>query len=202
MLKKKVFSKKILSFVTPVLLGITAAIVISLFFSRAVVKGNSMYPNLHDKENLLLLKKAKINRFSVVVFSTKGVVPNYDTYFVKRVIGLPGDTIRYDSSGNLFVNGKKKAQNFITHDQRTKGTLHTNGLNMKHFNLKSLSKNQGWSYENGDSYKIPKNFYFVMGDNRKVSYDSRFWGLVPRSNILGVAKVLFWKNNSDLINDY
>lgn len=202
MLKNKLFSRKLLSFITPVLLGIIAAIVISFFFSRAVVKGNSMYPNLENKENLILLKKAKINRFSVIVFSTKGVVPNYDTYFVKRVIGLPGDTIRYDSAGNLFVNGKKKDQDFITHEQRTKGTLHTNGLNMTGFNLKSLSKNQGWSYNNNYSYKIPKNFYFVMGDNRKVSYDSRFWGLVPRSNILGVAKVFFWKNNSDVINKY
>lgn len=161
-----------------------------------------MYPNLKNNENLILLKKAKINRFSVVVFSTKGVVPNSDTYFVKRVIGLPGDTISYDSSGNLFVNGKKKSQDFITKDQRTEGTLHNSDFNMKNFNLKSLSKNQDWSYKNNDSYKIPKNFYFVMGDNRRISYDSRFWGLVPRSSILGVARVFFWKNNSNLINDY
>ena len=184
--------KNILSWVIPILVGFLIAAVIKTFFVSVVkVDGTSMYPNLQNNERVLMLHKAKIKRDSVVVFDAYGVTK--DTKYVKRVIALPGDIVEYRDNGQLFVNGKFRSQGYITSQQQVDGTLKT---------AANLPKAKGVVLGTGSTFKVPKGKYFVLGDNRSVSNDSRYYGFVPRNKILGVVKVPFWNSKHDLINSY
>jgi len=88
--------------------------------------------------------------------------------YVKRVIGLPGDTIDIHD-GAVWVNGKKLAEKY------------TNGASEP--------------YDLHPPYKVPEDCYFVMGDNRGNSYDSRFWGCVPRKDIIGTPVMIYMSLN-------
>lgn len=83
--------------------------------------------------------------------------------FVKRVIGVPGDTVEI-RGGRTFVNGEQLQESYASLDE----------------------------YDEMDAYKVPPNAYFVMGDNRRQSNDSRDWGTVPLEYIVGRAWVRYW----------
>ena len=143
-----------------------------------------MEPNLVNNERVFCLKTAKIHHGSVVVFDANGVDPQVaqKTDYVKRVIGMPGDKVQ-SKNGNIYVNGKKINQNYISMDQRKAGT--------GDWTLKSISVQNSWLKHNGTT-TVPKGEYFVLGDHRSVSNDSRYWGFVPKSKIDGVVKVPSW----------
>jgi signal peptidase I len=88
--------------------------------------------------------------------------------YVKRVIGLPGDTIDI-RDGAVWVNGQKLSEKY------------TNGASEP--------------YDLHPPYKVPEDCYFVMGDNRGNSYDSRFWGCVPRKDIIGTPVMIYMSLN-------
>ncbi|WPC18614.1 signal peptidase I (plasmid) [Pediococcus inopinatus] len=196
MYKKKI--KSIFSWVLPIMIGLIVAVLVRQFiFSVVRVSGSSMYPNLYSNERILLLKQKKIKRFSVVVFNAYNVAPGQEknTEFVKRVIAVPGDTLKYTANGKLYINGKLYSQSFISQKQRESGTV---DAVKGSFSLVSDAQRMGWRR----SKKVPKNCYFVMGDNRKVSYDSRYWGFVPKSKIEGVVRVPFWHSKKKIVNEY
>lgn len=144
----------------------------------------------------------KPERGDVIVFR-----PNAEpsTDFIKRLIGLPGDTVQM-RGGKLFLNGaeieQKRAEDFIDEDEKG--------------NLKSIKRYvetlpNGVSYEvldeiengTGDDtveFVVPENNYFFMGDNRDNSADSRFMvGFVPQENLIGKAEVIFFSNKSSFL---
>ncbi len=101
--------------------------------------------------------------------------PPYDrkqSDLIKRVIGLPGETIDIHD-GFVWINGKKLEEKYTTGP--TEMTPRSEMLSSFH----------------GVPFTVPENQYFVMGDNRGNSYDSRFWGCVPRSDILGTPVVIY-----------
>ena len=153
------------------------------------VSGLSMYPNLDNKERVLAFKTASIKRGSVVVFKAEGVDPTQaaNQVYVKRVIGLPGDTVTC-SQGTIYVNNRPINQAYISKKQQTSGT--------GNWTFKSLAKKHSWQ-KNIDAIVVPKNSYFVLGDNRAISNDSRFFGFVPRDHIIGVVKAPWWANSSN-----
>jgi signal peptidase I len=120
--------------------------------------------------------------------------PNPSVNFIKRVIGLPGDKISYINK-ELFVNGTKIPQEYLqdatTHDgsgdewQATEKTENLLGVN-HHIYINANRQSRDFR-----DLEVPKGMYFVMGDNRDDSEDSRFWGFVPDANIVGKA-VLVW----------
>ncbi|MCP9327871.1 signal peptidase I [Liquorilactobacillus satsumensis] len=189
--------KEILSWILPIVIGILIALLVRQFwFGMVKVDGTSMAPNLQNNERVMLLKEASIKHNTVIVFNAKGVDTNNptvknDTKYVKRVIGLPGDKIEYRNNGNVYVNGKYLSQGYITADQRKTGTL---TLALKEADGVRLGTNQ--------TFTVPKNKYFVLGDNRRNSNDSRYYGFVPKSKIVGVVKVVFWNSKAKLINSY
>ncbi|WP_010579838.1 signal peptidase I [Liquorilactobacillus vini] len=191
--------KSIISWIIPVVVGLLIALVVKQFlFGFVKVDGTSMYPNLQNNERVMLLKPAKIKHNSVVVFNAYGIDHNNpeiqkNTKYVKRVIGMPGDTIEYRNDGQLYINGKRMPQSYITRKQRTSGTLHL---------TPELSEAKGVTLGTGKSFKVPQNEYFVLGDNRKDSNDSRYYGFVPKSKIDGVVKVFFWNSKAKVINSY
>ena len=186
--------KELMSWIVPIAIGLLLALLIKQFaFQFVRVDGPSMQPNLQNNERVVCLKQAKIHRGSVVVFDANGVDPQVSvkTDYVKRVIGLPGDTVEA-KNGNLYVNGKKVDQSYISKSERSSGT----GT----WTLHSISQENSWVLHNG-AYKVPKGEYFVLGDHRSVSNDSRYWGFVPKSKIVGVVKVGFWNRTQPAKNN-
>lgn len=186
--------KELMSWIVPIAIGLLLALLIKQFaFQFVRVDGPSMQPNLQNNERVVCLKQAKIHRGSVVVFDANGVDPQVSvkTEYVKRVIGLPGDTVEA-KNGNLYVNGKKVDQSYISKSERSSGT----GT----WTLHSISQENSWVLHNG-AYKVPKGEYFVLGDHRSVSNDSRYWGFVPKSKSVGVVKVGFWNRTQPAKNN-
>lgn len=174
-----------MSWVVPIVIGLLIALLIKQFFFQIVrVDGPSMQPNLQNNERVFCLKQSQIRHGSVVIFNADGVDPQVaiKTDYVKRVIGLPGDTVR-SKNGNIYVNNKEINQNYISMKQRDAGT--------GNWDLKSISVQNSWLKHNGAT-KVPAGEYFVLGDHRSVSNDGRYWGFVPKSKIDGVVKVPSW----------
>ncbi|KRM75883.1 signal peptidase I [Secundilactobacillus collinoides] len=177
--------KEILSWIVPIAIGLIVAFGLKAYVLSPVrVDGPSMEPNLTNNERVWMFKQEKIKHLSVIVFDAHGedseAKPGTD--YVKRVIGLPGDTVAFKNN-TLYVNGKKVNQSFISKSQATSGTGSSN------WTLASLAKQYGWGKH---VTKVPKNEYFVLGDHRSVSNDSRYWGFVYKSKVAGVVKVPAW----------
>lgn len=146
--------------------------IIQYIFSITKVVGSSMYPTLKDEE-ILILNKFKY-RFGKVkrgeIISLKYV----DTkYLIKRVIGLPGDTVEIKNS-KVYINNEILEEPYLKED-----------LNYQDFSLSELG------YE-----KIPEGYYFVLGDNRENSLDSREIGLIKKEDIIGKISIRFWPLNT------
>lgn len=183
-----------LSWLVPIIIGLLIALLIKQFLFQIVrVDGPSMQPNLQNNERVFCLKASKIHRGSVVIFDANGVDPQVATRtnYVKRVIGVPGDTVK-SKDGNIYVNNKKINQNYINADQRDSGT--------GNWTLKSISVQNNWLKNNGAT-KVPNGEYFVLGDHRSVSNDGRYWGFVPKSKIDGVVKVPSWTGTATTRNN-
>ncbi len=140
------------------------------------------------------------SRGDIIVFKTP-----YDnrTDYIKRLIGLPGDSIQF-IDGNLYINNNQVFRNLIN----TNETLYcgTSKISVSSFEEK-LPNNKSYvvsyrndvSIQNSDKYSVPKNHYFFLGDNRDCSKDSRFLadvGYVHRNNLVGKAQILFFSSNS------
>ena len=147
-----------------------------IFLGRPfTVSGASMYPTLHNGDRMILSKIGEINRFDIVVLKA----PDENVEYIKRVIGMAGDTLEL-KQGVLYINGKKIEQPFINTEALQKQTVFIDD-----FTLQSLI---------GET-KIPEGKYFVMGDNRGVSRDSRMIGLIDRKAIEGKAVFTIWPMN-------
>lgn len=132
------------------------------------VVGPSMNPNYHDGDVLVLskihYKIFSIKRNDVISFSYKNT-----KYLIKRVIGLPGETIEYKDN-ILYINGVSYKETIV------------DDLVTEDFTLKDIS---GYDV-------IPDNMYLVLGDNRGDSIDSRIIGLIDKSDIIGKAIFQVW----------
>lgn len=132
------------------------------------VIGPSMQPTLEEGDilivNKLIYRINKINRNDIVVISQN------EKYMIKRVVGLPGETIEYKDN-YIYVNGIKYRETFIN-------------TNTQNFNINELG------YD-----KIPDNMYLVLGDNRENSLDSRTYGLISKEQIIGKAWIRVWPLN-------
>lgn len=149
------------------LIIIILVILLKIFVITPVrVNGTSMTPTLKEGDIMLLNKLtfSKINRFDIVVVDYK------DEELIKRVIGLPGERIEYKDN-DLYVNGKKVKENFTK--------VKDNKLN-------------SYSIESLEHSTIPKDYYFVVGDNRPDSKDSRMIGFIHKDNIMGKASFVIF----------
>ena len=158
-----------------IILIIAVFLLLGVFIAQpVVVEGTSMLPQLHDGERLLVNKMVYYNfrsvdwghltRGDVVVF---WYPKDPDKSYVKRIIGLPGETVEL-RSGKVFINGTELDEGYLEEE-------HNRGL--PSFAPKI----------------VDDHYYFVMGDNRDNSSDSRYWGLVPEKYIYGKAFFRYWK---------
>ncbi|UTH14430.1 signal peptidase I [Macrococcus equipercicus] len=146
------------------------------------VKGDSMYPMLKDGEKVIVSRinytLGKINEGDVIVFHA-----DKKSDYVKRVIGVGGDTVMYKDD-TLYINNKKVKEPYLDENKLAK----TNVLLTENFSVKDLVNSGGKS-------KIPKGELLVLGDNREVSKDSRYFGLIKEKQVVGEVVLRFWPFN-------
>jgi signal peptidase I len=149
-----------------------AALVVVFIVQPVKVEGTSMLPRLHDGERIFVNKliyydeyrwAPKIERGDIVVF---WYPKDPSKSYIKRVIGLPGETVEV-REGTVFINGAVLEEKYLDPSEN------------------SSSASQG-------PLQVNLNYYFVMGDNRDNSSDSRSWGLVPKKYIYGKALLRYW----------
>lgn len=171
----KKYTKDILWYVIICTLIISARV---LLFSPITVSGESMMPNLVDGERMITSKVSKIDRFDVVDFAPQSE-PN--KRYIKRVIGLPGETISYKDD-TLYINDRPLKEPYLEELKQE-----TSGLLTPDFTITELLGEE----------RVPADHYFVLGDNRQNSTDSRFLsvGFVAKDQINGVAKLTIWPPN-------
>lgn len=156
-----------------ILLAASVFLVIYIFLFRPFqVSGQSMFPTFKDKEyiltNLISLRLEAPKRGDVIVFKAP-TDENKD--FIKRVMGEPGDTVSIDS-GSVYINGKK--------------------LDESAYLAETVYTGQGAFLQEGEEETVPEGYYFVMGDNRNASSDSREWGFLKKSEIIGKSFFVYW----------
>ncbi|MBM7619952.1 signal peptidase I [Bacillus tianshenii] len=150
-----------------------AFIVRSFLLSPIVVDGESMESTLEDQERMIVTKIGEPKRFDIVVFHA-----TEEKDYIKRVIGLPGDRIEYKDD-ILYVNGIAYEEPYLD-DQ--KASITDAPLTESFTLLDTPVKGE----------TVPKGHVFVMGDNRRISDDSRDLGAIPMDQIVGTTNVVYW----------
>ena len=148
-------------------------LVIHFVGQRTQVMGSSMEPKLSSDDNLIVDKISyrfhDPERFDIIVFPFRH---EDNTFYIKRIIGLPGETVQIDEDGNILINGEILQENYG----------------------KEVIGNPGRAYE---EIRLADDEYFVMGDNRNNSMDSRYpsVGNITRDEIIGRAWLRIWPLN-------
>ncbi|SEN13136.1 signal peptidase I [Mesobacillus persicus] len=148
----------------------------TFFFSNYVVEGESMLPTLEEGNKLVVNKvgfeATDLQRFDVIVFHA-----NEKEDYVKRIIGLPGDEIDYRDD-ELYINGKKIVEPFLEkYRAKVFGGALTGDFTLEEITGKG---------------QIPEGQLFVLGDNRRGSWDSRHFGLISIEQVVGKVNLRYW----------
>lgn len=147
---------------------LTALIVLALrqfLFEPVSVHGRSMMPTFEEDDKVLLVKISPIDNFDLIVFKAPE-----EKNFIKRVIGIPGDRLKMEED-QLYLNGKRVEEPY-------------------------LKENREWAEQQGypqlttefGEFTVPTGYYFVLGDNRLNSVDSRTIGFIRKDAVLGEVK--------------
>jgi signal peptidase I len=153
----------ILFFVIPVLVVVFVGTPIK-------VQGKAMSPTLNDGDRILVSKATNLQRGDIVLF----YYPEDPTKsFEKRIIGLPGELIDMDSDGHITINGKVLEERYVQPERNEQARYR-------------------WNQVRRDYKQIGEDSYFVMGDNRDASNDSRSWGQVPGHLIYAKYVIRYW----------
>ena len=186
-----------------IILIMTLLVLSRLFlWSNVRVEGHSMDPTLADGEVLFVVKHLPINRFDIVVaHEDEG---NKD--IVKRVIGLPGDTIRYQND-KLYVNGNETNEPYLADyikrfkDDKLQSTYSGTGFEgdkgtfFRSIAQKAQAFTVDVNYNTNFSFTVPEGEYLLLGDDRLGSSDSRHVGTFKAKDITGEAKFRLWPMN-------
>ena len=157
------------------LLGVLCIVYLVIHFvgQRTQVQGSSMEPTFSTEDNLIVDKLSyrfhEPERYDIIVFP---LMQEEETFLIKRIIGLPGETVQIDEEGNIYVDGEVLEEHYG----------------------KEVIANPGRAYE---SVELGRDEYFVLGDNRNNSTDSRASsvGNIKRENIIGRAWLRIWSLN-------
>ena len=166
--------KFIFEFLEPVVFSFSIFAVIYIFIAQPFeVKGASMEPQFHDKEYILTEKVStrfgSFKRGDIVIFRFPY---NREIDYIKRIIGLPGETISV-LDGKVYVNDKVLNEPYLR-------------------DITDIYPDPDNVLQEGKSITVPQNYYFVLGDNRPHSQDSRYFGPVARSLLIGKAVIRYW----------
>jgi signal peptidase I len=162
---KKTFIEIIKDYAFPIAMGVIIFLIFSIFARPGVVNGTSMYPTYEHGDRFIILNDFWINEYErgdIVCINENGRI------LIKRVIGVGGDVITFED-GKVIVNGETLEEDYLQPDVNTYPYL-----------------------ESLNTFVIPEGSYFVLGDNRNASLDSRYFG--PTNDMEG--KAFFWFRKS------
>ena len=171
--------KSILEIVITVVICMVAYFLLFKYvLANETVSGPSMQPTFESNDRIIAVRHAKLQRGDIVILDAPDAPGEL---YIKRIIGMPGDTVEAKND-TVYINGKPLKEPYLTQYKKKlpKGQLYTNN-----FTLKQVT---------GVS-RVPKDSYFVMGDHRDVSKDSRYFGFVKRSAIIGEVKLRYYPFN-------
>lgn len=117
-------------------------------------------------------------------------LPRAEDAYIKRIVGLPGDKIEIKAEDDIYINGQKLAEKFSPEGEENY-TLEKPNYNLKQLSDIPLLKS---SLKVNKPVIVPKNHYFVLGDNHNNSNDSHIWGFVPKERIIGRAYTIIWRD--------
>lgn len=166
---------------------ITLSILFNVFVQRVQVSGHSMDPTLKTNEKLFALKHVPIDRFDIVVAKEK--TDDENIFIIKRVIGLPGDTVEYKKD-QLYVNGKKINEPYLNSfkEKLKDGSLidYFTKINSNYANFDFNTDYLTVDSSGNDTFKVTlkSDEYFLLGDDRPISKDSRAVGPIKKSDII------------------
>ena len=170
------FGAVLYEIVETVLLAVVIWLVVNFATARYVVEGQSMEPNLHSGQFLIIsrlsymelgdsLRLGVPQRGDIVVFDFPG---NPSDDYVKRIIGLPGETVTIDEGGQVFIDERPIEEPYLSQE----------------YALPYRGRFGTWT--------VPEDSYFVLGDNRNSSSDSRGWGPLEETFLVGKAWLSYW----------
>lgn len=173
--------KEIREWIVAIVIALVVVVVIRMFlFTTYSVDGLSMDPTFEEGDRVIVNKfiynLTDVERDDIVVFDSHN-----DAAYVKRVIGVPGDTVEMRDRV-VYVNGEPLEEDYVVHQGETY---------MDDFTLETLGVE-------GDT--IPEGQYLVLGDNRPISRDSRDFGLISDEDIIGEVQLRFWPFNEIAID--
>lgn len=175
--KQQSKGKELLSWIVPIVVAIVIAFVVRQYLIAPVtVKGESMEPTYHDNDRVMIFKPGSLDYDDVIVFQS----PVEDDHYIKRVIGLPGDHVEVKDE-QLYVNGKKVAEPYIA-DTAKQYEKDTGVQYTEDFTMDDVT----------GEMKVPKDSYFVLGDNRPNSSDSRMYGFINKDAVDGKVLFRYW----------
>ncbi|KXT74703.1 Signal peptidase I [Streptococcus sp. DD10] len=161
------------------------------------VDGHSMDPTLADGENLIISKISPINRFDIVVAEEEE--DGTKKAIVKRVVGMPGDTIRYDND-KLYINGKETEEPYLKEyialfqkDKLQETYSYSQNFQLRAQQALAFTVNDNW--DTNFTITVPEGEYLLLGDDRLVSKDSRQVGTFKKDQITGEVIFRFWPFN-------
>jgi signal peptidase I len=139
-----------------------------------------------------LMPYRDIRRNDIVVFLSP---EEQGLFVVKRIMGVPGDRIRL-RDGVVYRNGEKLVEPYVQHKLADYNPYRDNFPAVPPSEMYGV-RNEKWQQElpshiEGGDIVVPPDSYFAMGDNRDVSYDSRYWGFIPRKNVIGRPMFIYW----------
>lgn len=174
-----------------ILIAFMIAMIARTFIVQAFkIPTGSMEPTLHGHPkngdrvlvNKFIYNLREPQRGDIIVFRTLNI-PGLDFKkdYIKRLVGLPGDRVKIEY-GHIYINGEQLAEPEVFKD-----FYYTNTEIFR-----KPSGDEGQFGLLGKEIQVPENHYFVLGDNSPVSRDSRYWGFVPKDNLIGKAFVIYW----------
>jgi signal peptidase I len=177
--------KRVLEYATIVVVAVLVALAIQAWLVKPYrIPSGSMLDTLRPGDRVLVNRAVyrlrDPQRGDVIVFRYP---QDPDVVFIKRVVGVPGDLLEV-RDGHLYVNGRRVAEPYV---HRTGGRADPTVAQAA---IAGSTLHDPWSL--AEPYRIPAGNYFVMGDNRTDSDDSRDWGTVPRAAIVGEGLATYW----------
>lgn len=163
-----------------IIIGFIVFFIHGFIFIPMTIEGKSMQDTIYQNDHVIFTRFGKIHRQDIVIFQ----MPNKEVY-IKRVIGLPGDTVQYKND-HLYINHREVKESYLA-------------KNIKDYH-RTVAKDVPYTAdfeatEITGTKRIPANTYFVLGDNRNLSKDSRTFGVVKKSQIMGIVRMIYYPFN-------
>jgi len=173
---------EIISWLKAIVIALAIVFVVRSFIvTPSMVKGHSMQPNLSDGDRIIISKMSSFDRLDVIAFHAPA--PNQADNYVKRIIGMPGDRIEIEN-GLLFI------------DDEFYGEILSDEFRVLGLTEEEILSDVFMLEESNNHRVVPEGTYFVMGDNRNHSFDSRQFGVIHEDSIIGEVVFRFWPLDS------